>query len=231
MDVNAQAPDTNAVIYYTLDGSLPTTNSFKYTGPIVLTNGAITVSANAFAAGHTNSVAVSALFVVQPLYFASAGITNQNFTVQFVGAAGSNYVLQATTDFTNWVPVATNIAPSGSLHADGHQLQVLLEALLPGHTTVAKLNRLRASSGINQIAGDPSTWRAFAACFASGFTPVCMFGQKKVAVAIIAQLNVLGVQKIHDGGPRHLHVAAGANMVAYCDRAKFAMRAQTIIMS
>jgi Fn3 associated len=102
------------VIYYTLDGSLPTTNSLKYTGPIVLTNGAITVSANAFASGHTNSVAASALFVVQPLYFASEGFTNQNFSVQFVGAAGSNYVLEATTNFTTWVPLSTNTAPSGA---------------------------------------------------------------------------------------------------------------------
>ena len=114
VDVNAQAPDTNAVIYYTLDGSLPTTNSFKYTGPIVLTNGAITVSANAFAAGHTNSVAVSALFVVQPLYFASAGITNQNFTVQFVGARAATMSCRRPPNFTTWVPLSTNTAPAGA---------------------------------------------------------------------------------------------------------------------
>ena len=110
--VGLAAPDTNAVIYYTLDGSLPTTNSLKYTGLIELTNGPVTVSANAWATGHTNSVAASALFVVQPLYFASAGVTNQSFTLQLVGAAGSNYVLQATTNFTTWVPVATNTAVS-----------------------------------------------------------------------------------------------------------------------
>jgi hypothetical protein len=105
-------PDSNAVIYYTLDGSLPTTNSLRYAGPIELTNGAVTVSANAWESGYTNSVAASALFVVQPLYFASEGFTNHAFTFEFAGAAGSNYVLEATTNFAIWVPLATNVASS-----------------------------------------------------------------------------------------------------------------------
>jgi hypothetical protein len=29
-----QPPDTNAAVFYTLDGTLPTTNSILYTGPI-----------------------------------------------------------------------------------------------------------------------------------------------------------------------------------------------------
>jgi hypothetical protein len=57
-------------------------------------------------------VAASALFVVQPLYFASEGFTNHAFVFQLAGAAGSNYVLEATTNFTNWVPLATNTAVS-----------------------------------------------------------------------------------------------------------------------
>jgi uncharacterized repeat protein (TIGR03806 family) len=112
VNVTVTPPDTNAVIYYTLDGTLPTTNSLRYTGLIRLTNGAVTVSANAWETGYTNSVAASALFVVQPLYFASQGYTNHVFKLQFVGAAGSNYVLEATTNFTTWVPLATNTAVS-----------------------------------------------------------------------------------------------------------------------
>jgi uncharacterized repeat protein (TIGR03806 family) len=39
VNVGVSPPDSNAVIYYTLDGSLPTTNSLRYVGPIELTNG------------------------------------------------------------------------------------------------------------------------------------------------------------------------------------------------
>jgi uncharacterized repeat protein (TIGR03806 family) len=110
--VTVVPPDTNAVIYYTLDGSLPTTNSPRYAGPIELTNGAVTVSANAWEGGYVNSVAASGLYVVQPLYFASEGFTNHAFAFEFAGAAGSNYVLEATTDFKTWAPLATNVASS-----------------------------------------------------------------------------------------------------------------------
>jgi uncharacterized repeat protein (TIGR03806 family) len=113
VNVSVQPPDTNAVIYYTLDGSLPTTNSMQYHGVIELTNGTTTVSANAFEQNHTNSVAASATFTVQPLYFASEGFTNQAFQLQFMGAPGSNYVLEATTNFTTWVPLSTNVAGTG----------------------------------------------------------------------------------------------------------------------
>jgi len=112
VNVTVTPPDTNAVIYYTLDGSLPTTNSVRYQGPILLTNGSMSVSANAWESGYTNSVSASALFVVQPLYFASQGFTNQVFQLRFAGAPGSNYVLEATTNFVTWVPLTTNTAPS-----------------------------------------------------------------------------------------------------------------------
>jgi hypothetical protein len=111
VNVTVQPPDTNAAIYYTLDGSLPTTNSLLYTGTINLLNTA-TLSANAFETNYNNSVAASALFVVQPLYFSSEGFTNHMFQLQFTGAPGSNYLLEATTNFTTWVPLSTNIAPS-----------------------------------------------------------------------------------------------------------------------
>jgi hypothetical protein len=52
-----QSPDTNAALYYTLDGTLPTTNSTLYTGPFELTASAV-VTANAFETNYVNSVAV-----------------------------------------------------------------------------------------------------------------------------------------------------------------------------
>ncbi|HEU6447932.1 MAG TPA: chitobiase/beta-hexosaminidase C-terminal domain-containing protein [Verrucomicrobiae bacterium] len=104
-----QPPDTNAVIYYTLDGSLPTTNSFLYTGPISLVNSA-TLSASAFETNYDNSVAAGALFFIQPLYFTSQNFSNGVFELGFSGVAGSNYVLQASTNLINWKPLSTNTA-------------------------------------------------------------------------------------------------------------------------
>jgi len=102
-------PATNVLIYYTLDGSLPTTNSVLYTGPFNLLNSA-TVSASAYATGYVNSVAASALFLIQPLSFTSQGFTPNGFQLGFVGALGSNYVLQASTNLMNWTPISTNLA-------------------------------------------------------------------------------------------------------------------------
>ena len=109
VNVSASAPNTNAAIYYTLDGTLPTTNSLPYTGPINLFSNA-TISVNAFATGYVSSVTASALFLVQPLYFASENFSNNMFQLKFFGAAGSNYVLFASTNLATWIPISTNLA-------------------------------------------------------------------------------------------------------------------------
>jgi cytochrome c553 len=110
VSVTLAPPATNASLYYTLDGSLPTTNSFLYAGAFNLFSNA-TVSANAFEAGYYNSVAASAVFQVQPLYFtAESFLASRQFQLSFSGVTGSNYVLQATTNFVNWTPIATNLA-------------------------------------------------------------------------------------------------------------------------
>ena len=110
VNVVLQSPDTNAVIYYTLNGALPTTNSFLYSGAFNVFSNA-TISANAFETGYNNSVAASALFFVQPLFFTSVSFSaNQQFQLGFAGVAGSNYVLQATTNFSTWTPISTNLA-------------------------------------------------------------------------------------------------------------------------
>jgi hypothetical protein len=108
--VTLSSPDPTAEIYYTLDGSLPTTNSLLYAGEFNLKNNA-TLNASAFEAGYDNSVAASALFLVQPLSFLSVNfLPNQQFQMAFTGVTGSNYVLQATTNFQTWTPISTNTA-------------------------------------------------------------------------------------------------------------------------
>ncbi len=107
--VSVVDPNTNATIYYTLDGSLPTTNSLRFPGSLTFYNNA-TLAASAFAPGYNNSVAASALFLVQPVAFTSQGFSNQVFQLGFTGIPGSNYVLQTTTNLINWAPLATNTA-------------------------------------------------------------------------------------------------------------------------
>jgi len=117
VNVTLQAPDSSATIYYTLDGSLPTTSSFLYSAPFTLTNTA-TVSASAFEAGFNNSVAPSALFIVQPnIFFTSAvTFTNQQLQLGFFGVPGNNYVLEGTTNFIDWTPISTNLASTHSFN-------------------------------------------------------------------------------------------------------------------
>ena len=109
VSVTMQAPTTNAALYYTLDGSLPTTNSTLYTGPILLTN-SVTINANAWESGYINSVVGVADFTVLPgIFFTSPlGFSNGMFEMSFAGTVGPSYVLQVSTDLTHWTPISTN---------------------------------------------------------------------------------------------------------------------------
>jgi len=109
-----QGPDTNATLYYTMDGTLPTTNSTIYAGPIRLTN-SVTLTVNAFETNYNNSIAASAVFVVAPggTFTTSGFAPNGIFQMGFASVPGSNYVLQATTNFINWVTLSTNLPTNG----------------------------------------------------------------------------------------------------------------------
>lgn len=72
---------SGAQIYYTTDGSTPTTNSAHYTGPIAVT-GTVTFKAVAIVSGLTNSNIVTAAYAIQP-----AG-TSINFGNGFANATG-----------------------------------------------------------------------------------------------------------------------------------------------
>ena len=108
--VTLQETNSQAALYYTLDGTLPTTNSFLYAGPFVLTNSA-TLSANAWGSGYNNSIASTAMFTVLPgVVFTEPGVlSNGVFVVQLAGATNTTYVLQGSTNFVNWVPITTNV--------------------------------------------------------------------------------------------------------------------------
>ncbi len=116
VSISLAAPDTNAAVYYTLNGSLPTTNSFLYAGPFVLASNA-TVLASAFEPDFNHSVSASALFVVEPVQISFGQfLTNGQFQLQVMGAPGSNYVLQATTNLLKWTSLSTNLLQSNLLY-------------------------------------------------------------------------------------------------------------------
>jgi uncharacterized repeat protein (TIGR03806 family) len=108
--VSFQPPDTNSTMRYTLDTSLPTTNSTLYAGPFTLTNSA-TVRVKAFEVGYNESVAANATFTINPApYFISAGYNSSNqFQLQVSGTAGLHYILQGSSDLLNWTPLSTNL--------------------------------------------------------------------------------------------------------------------------
>jgi uncharacterized repeat protein (TIGR03806 family) len=113
--VTLQPPDPEAALYYTLDGSLPTTNSTLYAAPFDLSYSA-TVTANAFETNYVNSVAVSASYTIVPtLYsiFAPGFLPDGSFQMQYWAPAGQTYVLQSSVDLLNWTAVSTN-APSSA---------------------------------------------------------------------------------------------------------------------
>jgi hypothetical protein len=113
VQLTLQPPDANAHLRYTLDNTLPSTNSTLYTGPLTLSASTI-VQAKAFETGYNESVAASGLFTIQsPASFVpGAMFTNGQFQVGMSGSVGSSYIFQATTDFTNWISLSTNLAPA-----------------------------------------------------------------------------------------------------------------------
>ncbi|HTV62082.1 MAG TPA: RICIN domain-containing protein [Verrucomicrobiae bacterium] len=98
-------------LYYTLDGTTPTTNAVPYIRPFALTNSAV-VAAIAAAPGAVNSGAASASFdVLPPVFFTSEGfLANGQFQLGFEGVVSDTYILEATTNFLDWVPLDTNLS-------------------------------------------------------------------------------------------------------------------------
>jgi hypothetical protein len=96
-------------LYYTLDGSLPTTNSTLYSSPVFVTNSA-TLNLNAWAPGYVDSVVDTVTYTILPgPYFTSPpGFTNGTFAMSLAGPTGSNYVLQVSTNLWQWTSISTN---------------------------------------------------------------------------------------------------------------------------
>jgi hypothetical protein len=115
--VSLGSPDGIATVYYTLDGSLPSTNSLIYFAPFTLTN-TTTVNANAFEDGYINSVASGGVYNVLPgvILTSANAVGDGRFQAVMQGVPGRSYVLESTTNFTEWVMLGTNSAGDGTLY-------------------------------------------------------------------------------------------------------------------
>jgi hypothetical protein len=111
--------NSGASLYYTLDGTTPTTNSPLYTGPFVLTNTAL-VQAIAAQAGAVNSAVVGASLVNSSptgngttLLITSVGLIGPTLTLRAVNGStnGLYYLLTSPnlkTPLSQWTRVLTN---------------------------------------------------------------------------------------------------------------------------
>jgi N-acetylneuraminic acid mutarotase len=88
-----------ATIYYTMDGSTPTTGATKYTGPVTV-DSTETLLAIAASSGYSNSTIASAAYVIGTLPEAYSG--------KWVWMGGSKTVNQAGVYGTQGVPAAGN---------------------------------------------------------------------------------------------------------------------------
>ena len=86
-----------AVVYYTLDGSMPTTSSSVYRGPLTISSGSVTISSLAVAPGYSPSALETVTITIVP---PSAG------TPTFNPASGT-YIGAQTVSITGGTPSAT----------------------------------------------------------------------------------------------------------------------------
>jgi hypothetical protein len=122
-------------IYYTLDGTTPTTNSALYTGPFVLTNNAW-LQAIAAQTGNANSAAASANFAISvPSRPRLTSIRLSGSTLALTatnGPAARPYVLLMSTNaalpLSQWTPALTNTFDSNG------NLNLTTNIISPGDT-------------------------------------------------------------------------------------------------
>ena len=129
------APASGPVVMDTIGSSFDTIMAV-YTDPTLPTNISNRIASDDDSGGNTrsrvsfNAVAGVAYQIAVDGYNGSSGnitlnvrlniptlempsrLANGVFEIQLAGPVGSNYVIQASTDFTTWTPIATNVIPA-----------------------------------------------------------------------------------------------------------------------
>ena len=150
INVTLQSTNSGATLYYTLDGSLPTTGSFLYSAPFVLTDNATVVTASAFETNFNNSVSnqravhrPAASFHGQlhlsPLILLQLG---------FFGTSGSNYVLAGLDQFRSiriGPPIAPEPGPSSPICSTSMISNATNFLLIASIVYLATMNRLQSA--------------------------------------------------------------------------------------
>ena len=95
-----------SAIYFTLDGTAPNISSPPYAGPFVLSHSAVVKAISALN-GLSNSVSATATLAVYTDLL-SGSSSNGVFVLPYAAPPNKTYVLQASTDLVNWVPISTN---------------------------------------------------------------------------------------------------------------------------
>lgn len=106
-----------ATIFYTTDGSSPSTNSTKYNGPVTISSTA-TVEAIAAAAGYANSDAASVAYTINLPDF-SVSVTPGTLVVKSAAQGTAKFIVTPENGFNGAVTFACTGLPSGAACAFG----------------------------------------------------------------------------------------------------------------
>ena len=110
--VNVAVPLVGTVSTLTLNSVSPA-NAGTYSVKIV--NGVGTVTSSNVVLVVLTSTVSNVVSNVVNIVSAGTGMVANGFKLQLSGPAGSNYVVQASSDLKNWIPIFTNAAPTGTI--------------------------------------------------------------------------------------------------------------------
>jgi hypothetical protein len=161
-----------ANIYYTLDGSVPTTSSTLYTGPVAISQ-SLTLNAIAAATGYTNSGVASALYVIEPTVPVPT-IASLSPTSATAGGAAFTMTVSGT-NFVAGASVLWNGTALTSTYVSATQLTAavppsLIASAGAANVTVVTSSGVSAVSSFTINAGTPTVTGVAPASGATGTT-------------------------------------------------------------
>ncbi len=161
--VNLSDGTPGAVIYYTIDGSTPTTSSTVYSTPISVDSGSVTIKAIAQATGFSASSVGSATFNIQPTATATPAFSPGTGTYTSaqsvtISDATSGAVIYYTTDGST--PTTSSVVYSAAISVTANSTLKALAAA-PGFAqsavaSAAYVIQAGGSGNINFAGGFPS---------------------------------------------------------------------------